>query len=344
MKTPERLKVACVGTGYFSQFHYDAWTRIDKVDLVGVCNRTLSNAETFKETYQIGDAFDDLEDMLKSTKPDIVDVITPPNTHEAYVDACLKHGAHVICQKPFGEDAAAAARMVAMAEQANRQLIVHENFRFMPWYRKIKNLLDDKAIGEILNITFRLRPGDGQGEDAYLSRQPYFQKMPRFLVHETAIHLIDTFRFLMGEVTDVSARLRRCNPVILGEDSGLISFDFENGAQGLFDGNRCLDHAASNQRRTMGEMLVEGTLGSISLSGNGTIYLRLFGSEKSEEQQYHWQDKGFGGDCVYLFTQHVVEHFVSGTAIENTAAEYLRNVEIEDAVYRSNDEKRVISV
>ena len=49
-------------------------------------------------------------------------------------------------------------------------------------------------------VAFRLRPGDGQGPRAYLDRQPYFQTMPRLLVVETAIHWIDTFRFLMGEV------------------------------------------------------------------------------------------------------------------------------------------------
>ena len=99
-------------------------------------------------------------------------------------------------------------------------MIVHENFRFSPWYREAKRLLDSGSLGTPHAISFRLRPGDGQGVDAYLSRQPYFQKMPRFLVFETAIHFIDTFRYLMGEVEAITARLRRINPVILGEDAG----------------------------------------------------------------------------------------------------------------------------
>ncbi|MEZ5740638.1 MAG: hypothetical protein R3E68_15060 [Burkholderiaceae bacterium] len=53
-----------------------------------------------------------------------------------------------------------------------------------------------------------MRLGDGQGPEAHLSRQPYFQQMPRFLVHETAIHFIDSFRFPLGEVGP-TARLRR---------------------------------------------------------------------------------------------------------------------------------------
>ena len=51
--------------------------------------------------------------------------------------------------------------------------------------------------------------------------------MPRFLIHETAIHLIDTFRFLLGEVSGVSARLRQLNTHIQGEgDAGLVLFEF----------------------------------------------------------------------------------------------------------------------
>ncbi|MEO0763052.1 MAG: hypothetical protein AAFZ09_14815, partial [Pseudomonadota bacterium] len=60
---------------------------------------------------------------------------------------------------------------------------------------------------------------DGQGPDAYHARQPYFQRMPRFLVHETAVHWIDTFRYLMGEAETVYADLRRLNPAIAGEDA-----------------------------------------------------------------------------------------------------------------------------
>lgn len=76
--------------------------------------------------------------------------------------------------------------------------------------------------------------------------------MPRLLVVETAIYLSDTFRFLLGEIDAVYARLRRLNLAIKGEDAGLIIFDFASSAAGLFDGNRLNDHVASRPHRTMG--------------------------------------------------------------------------------------------
>jgi len=192
------------------------------------------------------------------------------------------------------------------------------------------------------NIAFRLRPGDGQGPRAYLDRQPYFQQMPRFLIHETAIHLIDVFRYLLGEVSGVVARLRRLNPAIRGEDAGLVLLDFASGAAGLFDGNRLVDFPAANPRLTMGEMLLEGADATLRLDGWGRLWLRARqGSER--EHAYAWRDQGFGGDCVHALQQHVVAHYEEGAPLENQGEAYLRNLEIEDAIYRSAESGRWVA-
>ena len=186
-------------------------------------------------------------------------------------------GLAVLCQKPLAPTLDEARDIVALAESAGIRLIVHENFRFQPWYRHAKALLDAGRLGRPHAIAFRLRPGDGQGARAYLDRQPYFQNMPRFLIHETGIHFVHVFRFLFGEVAAVTARLRQLNPAIAGEDAGYVVFEFENGAGGLFDGNRLNDHVAENCRLTMGEMWLEGSEGVLRLDGDGRLWLKFHG-------------------------------------------------------------------
>ena len=139
--------------------------------------------------------------------------------------------------------------------------------------------MQNGIIGEWLQATFQLRPGDGQGPRAYLDRQPYFQKMPRLLIHETGIHFIDTFRYLFGDPKDLYADLRRLNSAIAGEDSGYFLFGFDGGKRALFDGNRLLDHPAENHRLTMGELLIEGTEGVLKLTGNGAVSYRKSGQQ-----------------------------------------------------------------
>lgn len=333
------LKVAVAGTGYFSQFHYDAWTRVPGVDLVAAASLDPATLAETADRWRVPRRYAAVAEMLERERPDLLDIAAPPSAHRELLEEAARRGVNAICQKPFGGDLATAREMVETAEQAGITLVVHENFRFQPWFREIRRLIEDGALGELYNVAFRLRPGDGQGTDAYLARQPYFQTMPRFLIHETGIHLIDVFRFLVGEVTGVSARLRRLNPAIAGEDAGLVLFDFASGAAGVFDGNRLVDHPAENTRLTMGEMWVEGSDAYVRLDGFGRLFVKPHG-EPERERAYDWRNTGFAGDSVFALQTHVVRHFTDGTRLANTGRAYLRNLEIEDAVYRSAETGR----
>jgi predicted dehydrogenase len=258
----------------------------------------------------------------------------------ASVRAAIDRDCAVICQKPFTPSLAEAEALVVEIAERQGRVFVHENFRFQPWYPKLRELMNEGVIGDPYQVTFRLRPGDGQGPDAYLSRQPYFQQMPRFLVHETAIHLVDTFRYLFGDVDSVYADLVRLNPDIAGEDSGVILFRFASGGRGLFDGNRLVDHAAKNRRLTMGELILEGSAGTLTLDGDATIRFRATGENRAETVPYDWEDRDFAGDCVYATNRHVVEHLMHGEPAMNSAREYLANLRIEEAVYRSAETGR----
>lgn len=328
------LDVAVVGTGYFSQFHYDAWRRLPGVRLVAACSRDPAGLVEAAARHLIPRQYADVGEMLDAVRPDLLDIVTPPAAQLAILEQAAARGVHVICQKPLGGDLATARRMVETAAAAGITFVVHENFRFMPWYREARRLIEAGAFGELYNLSFRLRPGDGQGPRAYLDRQPYFQTMERFLVHETAIHLIDVFRYLAGEVRGVFARLRRLNPAIRGEDAGQVLFEFAAGAAGLFDGNRLVDFPADNPRLTMGEMLIEGSAATLRLDGFGRLFLKPHGQPEGEHR-YEWQNLGFGGDCVFALQRHVVAHFTAGTPLENTGDAYLRNLEVEEAIYRS---------
>ena len=305
------------------------------VEPVAIFNRSEPRATEFVGQYGFKSVYHDFEAMLDNETIDLVDIITPPETHDRFVRAALERDIAVICQKPFTPDYSTASLLVDFIANKQGRVFIHEDFRFQPWYSKIKSLIEDGEIGEPYQVSFWLRPGDGQGPQAYLDRQPYFQQMPRFLVHETAIHLIDTFRFLFGEVRSVYAQLDRLNPVIAGEDAGIILFEFENGCRGLFDGNRLVDHAANNCRLTMGEMRIEGSAATLNLDGFGSLYLRKKSATAVTSIMYDWNDIDFAGDCVYLTNRHLVDHLTKDTPAMNSAAEYLVNLKIEQAVYQS---------
>ena len=338
-----RLRVAGAGAGYYAQFHVEAWKAIDRVDYLGVCDSIPEKARELASKFSLAQSHAEVGAMLDELQPDLLDIATPPGSHLAVARAAFERGIAVICQKPLAPTYAEAVQLVELAERHQVPFFVHENFRFRSWFRETANLLRDNRIGDIHALAFRLRPGDGQGKDAYLGRQPYFRQMERFLVHETAIHLIDTFRYLLGEITAVTARLRRLNTVIAGEDAGYIIFEFSSGATALFDGNRLNAHAAANPALTMGEMWLEGSAGGLRLDGSARLWWAPHGQPETEHP-YDRQENLFAGGSVHALQSKLVNCLIDNKPMENSGRDYLRNICVEEAVYQSHHESRRITV
>lgn len=340
----KQIKLVCVGAGYFAQFHLEAWTRIPEVALTALCEQDKQRGMAALEKYRIPKLYGNFEEMLDREKPDVVDIITPPATHLSLCKAAANRRVHIICQKPLAPTFSEAVEIVELAEAAGIRFMVHENWRFQPWYREIHNLLQKGVIGSRLHyLSFRMRTGDGWSSDAYLHRQPYFRTMPRLLIFETGIHFIDTFRYLAGEITEVYARLRRLNPSIAGEDFGLVHFTFANGALGLYDANRYNEPNVEDPRYTFGECLAEGNGGSIRLYMDGRLTLQPLGLPEKEHLYIH-ERRNFAGDCVYATQRHFVEAFLHDQMFETGGREYLKTLTVQEAVYQSSEKDQPIKV
>jgi len=335
--TSRKLKGACIGAGYFSHFQYEAWQRIPEAEIVAFSNRDEHRAGDIKSRHGLTRWYADYREMFEVERPDFVDVITSPPSHREICAEAAKRGIHIICQKPLAPTVPEAREIVADAGAAGVRFMVHENFRFQPWHREIKRLIESGAIGDTLHsLSFRSRLGDGWGQDAYLARQPYFRDYPRLLVYETGVHFIDTFRFLAGEITRVTAWLRRLNPVIRGEDCGLLVFEFESGVLGQWDANRYNEPACPlpDARYTFGEFLVEGSGGSLRLQLDGRLTLKPLG-EAERKVEYPHERRGFAGDCCYFTQRHFVDRMLDGRPFETSGEDYLRTMRVQEAVYQS---------
>lgn len=338
------LKVAVVGLGYFAEFHLDAWTELKGSRLVALSDFSAERRAWANEKYGII-ASDDAVDVMASD-PDIIDIVTPPPSHFDLIKKLAAKDKIIICQKPFCLSVEQAEEAIALANERGCRIFIHENFRFQPWYRTIKTFIDDGGLGEVYQARYYLRPGDGRGPDAYLSRQPAFQKMPRLLIHETGVHFIDLFRWMSGEITNVYADIRKLNPVIAGEDCGIVIMNHENGSQSIIDGNRLSDHPTDNLRRTMGVMQIEGEKGTIDLNGLGEITFRPFGSlvSKSIPISLETDRNAFGGGCVKALCKHILLAANGDGEFENEAHDYLAVIKASEATYQSAEQARRVDL
>lgn len=332
-----KLKGVAVGAGYFSQFHFDAWSRIESAEIAAVCDVDQAAVRSAVETYGIAACYSDFEQMLDAEKPDFVDIITRPDSHLQLVEAASRRGVPIICQKALAPSFDEAREIVRVADAANVPFMVHENFRFQPWYRELRRQIESGSIGDKLHsVSFRCRTGDGWGKNAYLDRQPYFRDMRKLLIFETGVHFVDTFRFLAGEISGLYASLQQLNEEICGEDAATVMFEFANGARGIWDGNRFNEPTSPDARFTFGEALIEGNGGSLRLYGNGRLTLQKLG-ESEKDIHYKFERRGFAGDCVLATQQHFADSLLAGTAFETSGNEYIKTLSVVEAIYESSE-------
>ena len=83
-------------------------------------------------------------------------------------------------------------------------------------------------------------------------------------------------------------------------------------------------------------MLIEGSNGTLRLNGDGELFKRNFGSNKEVKIRYKWQKKGFAGDSVFKCQSHILQHYLDGKKLYNSANDYLQNLKIEENIYKSN--------
>ena len=136
-----RLRVAGIGGGYFSRFHLEGWKGIEDVDLVAWCDVDAAKAAAVAERFGTR-SYTDAATMLDETSPHLVDIVTPPPTHRALVALTAARSIPTICQKALAPTYDEAVAIVELADSAGIPFVVHENFRWQPWYREARRLIE----------------------------------------------------------------------------------------------------------------------------------------------------------------------------------------------------------
>ncbi|MCS7023857.1 MAG: Gfo/Idh/MocA family oxidoreductase [Bryobacteraceae bacterium] len=312
---------AIIGCGFFGRIQLEAWLRIPGVQMVAACDAIRSRAEQAAPC-----AYTDPERMLSEQKLDFVDIATQPNTHLELIQVALRYKLPVICQKPLAESLSQAAEIKEMVKTAGGRVMIHENWRWQPWYRELQKLLSSGRIGAPITYTFRIRQRDGLGLEPY-PNQPYFRTMPRLLIFETLIHPIDTARFLFGEIETVFAHARRYNPGIQGEDRAIVVLSHRGGLDGIVDGHRFLDPDPPGP--AMGDTVVEGEEGSLRVLATGEIWLG------GERLYFPSQQSGYRGDSVLATQQHFLNCLQTGDEFETSVENYFPSFLATEAAYQS---------
>jgi len=326
-----RLKGALIGCGFFGKIQAEAWQRMDDVEVVAACDADIVRARAVA-----ADAYESVEQLLQEHEQlDFVDIATRPDSHLELFRLTSARGIPTICQKPMAASLAEAIEMVRLAESSGTRLMVHENWRWQPWFRAAKVMIEAGAIGKPVGYYFRTRQRDGLGPSPY-PNQPYFREMPRLLIHETLVHHMDTARYLFGDIRSVYAHARRHNPKTQGEDRALVTLVHDSEVDGLIDGHRFLNPEPPGP--AMGDAWLDGENAALHINAAGDI------SVKGEQVWNAPPAEGYKGDSVFAVQRHFIDCLASGAAFETGAREYLASFAASEAAYLSIAERREIAM
>jgi predicted dehydrogenase len=327
-----------IGAGYFAQFHADAWKRMEGVRITAVADPDRPRAEEFARRFSIPVVYDSAAQALAGEHPDFADIATRPSSHVELTLLAARHGVNVICQKPMAPTLEDCRAMIDGCARAGVRLVIHENWRWQPWYREARQLIDAGHLGRIFHIAFTVRAGDGRGAEPY-TVQPYFRTMDRFLTYEMLVHYLDTIRYLTGDIAEVFCRMNRVNPVIAGEDMSVIHSRNEAGVSALIDANRISGPLPPDM--AFGTMRLEGDRGLLRMTGDGKLFLTKYG-EQERPHPYPIPATGYKGDSILAMQQHIIDCFRFGARAQSEGPEYINTVEAVDACYRSAESGTVI--
>ena len=141
------LKVAIIGCGKIADTHASQIQRIKKCQIVGVCDREPLMARQLSERFAVQGYFSDLTELLDRTRPDVVHITTPPESHFDIAALCLERGCHVYVEKPFTVYEDEAQSLIALAKKKNLKITVGHDDQFSHVTRRMRALVQGGFLG-----------------------------------------------------------------------------------------------------------------------------------------------------------------------------------------------------
>ena len=266
------VRVALIGCGWAGARHAVAYDQAG-AEVRWAVDSSVSRAEAVAHGRG-SRVSSDYRQALADPAVDAVDVCVPHNLHAPMVIEAARAGKHVLVEKPLAATLEEADEMIEAADRAGVVLMVAENVRFDPVYRRIRELLDDGAIGRPALVQMT--------RQAYL-RASFLADRPWFLNREAAaggimtsggVHDFETMRMLIGEIRSVYAlRARQRFLEMEGDDTSVAAITFRDGIVGTLVESFIMKSLATASGAEVHTLRIDGDLGSIAVDGDRTIRL-----------------------------------------------------------------------
>jgi len=225
----KRMKIAIIGCGAVAEmFHLPTLQRMPEFEIKYLVDVSEDRIKQVKNKLKINcEVATDYKEILSDTEVEAVMILTPPKLHYQMVMDAAKAHKHIFCEKPFAMNAKEAEEMVRLCEESNVKIMAGFNFRFIPQFKKIKELVDKGFFGTLIG-----------GHSTMFANAFAWPSVSKFqyskgggggALFEMGTHHIDLMNWFFGDADGVIAKITMLTNDKI-DDTASVYVQYKNGA------------------------------------------------------------------------------------------------------------------
>jgi len=343
--TNRKIRLGFIGCGRISNKHFEALEQhLNDIEVVAVCD-TVEERATEAAQKMTATPYTNIQEMLDTENLDIVTVATPNGLHPEHIMQVADAGIHVVTEKPMAITLEDGIKINAYCKEKNVQLfVIHQN-RLNDTIQEVWKACTSGRFGKIYMITsnvFWTRPQSYYDKDGDWHGT---KDMDGGAFLTQASHYVDLMQWLAGDTapTNVYANIKTLARDIETEDSGIVTFEWDNGVIGSMNMT-----VLTYPKNYEGSCTILGEKGTVKIGGVAMNAIEHWEFEDQQPQDEAIRQASYETTSVYGFGhvryyENIINVF-RGTCPPLIDGEGgLRSLKLLDAIYKSSNQNQPVT-
>jgi len=298
-KNKEEIKIGLLGYGFMGKVHSHAYRTIRHryndlkfepklYAIAGIGNKLT---ELAAKQYTFEKWTTEWKEVVHDPEVDIIDICLPEDMHEEVCIEALEMKKNVFCEKPLALSVQGCKKILKTAENKKVKTMCGFNNRFLPAIQFAKEIIDSSQLGNIYYIKANYSQESGHDPDRPADQIRYMHGKEQLgTIRGIGSHLIDTVRYLCGDISSVNAIVKTIIPSrpltkggnfnVYADDIAILNIELKNGGIGTLTAS-----AVATGRKNQLAFEINGSLGSIIFDLENLNILSVY-LEKNSKRGY----------------------------------------------------------
>lgn len=228
-----------------------AFNLVEGSEVVAVMSRNKDKARSYAERHNVKKWYTDAQELIDDPEVNAIYIATPPSSHATFAILSMRAGKPVYVEKPMAASYDDCTRINRVSEQTGVPCYVAYYRRYLPYFKKVKEIIRNKTIGDIMNVQVRFSCPPRNLDYSATASLPW-RLQPDIAgggyFYDLAPHQLDLLQDLFGVIIEAEGMCANRAGLYSAEDSVSACFRFENGLPG--SGSWCfVGHESAQEDR-----------------------------------------------------------------------------------------------